>query len=59
MELRMEITSGLNFFSFVCGIITTLQGNKITNHAFFHEASTSRALIDLVAQSVDLNLKLS
>jgi hypothetical protein len=55
-----KLRVGLNFLNFVCGFITTLQGNKITNHAFFsHEASTSKAPIDLVAQCVDLDLKLN
>jgi hypothetical protein len=35
-----KLRVGLNFINFVCGFITTLQGNKITSHAFFSTRSS-------------------
>jgi hypothetical protein len=60
MELGMEITSGLKFISALCvGLLLRYREIKLQIMHFFHEVSTSKALIDLVAQCVDLNLKLN
>jgi len=56
----MEIKRRLNFSSALCvGLLLRYKEIKLQIMLFFHEASTSKALIDLVKQSVDLNLKLN
>jgi len=55
-----KLRVGLNFFSPLCvGLLLRYREIKLQIMHFFHETSTSKALIDLVTQCVDLNLKLN